>query len=134
PIRINTLMKNIKNWNKVKRHIQCIFLLFILFEGNGQNLEFKEVEIKAVGGLQYDVVRFQVEPGEQVRLILQNTDDMDHNLLITAPGRRESVVEAAFQLADRGPEREFIPDSEWVLESMGVVSPGEEAVLEFTAP
>ncbi|WP_236978941.1 plastocyanin/azurin family copper-binding protein [Membranihabitans maritimus] len=99
-----------------------------------QDFKIQEVVIKAVGGLQYDRVRFQVPPGSQVRLLFQNTDDMDHNLLITDAGKRKEVVEAAFQLAADGPAKEFIPESTFILESIGVVSPGEEEVLEFRAP
>ncbi|GAA5225332.1 plastocyanin/azurin family copper-binding protein [Membranihabitans marinus] len=92
------------------------------------------VELKAVGGLQYDVVRFKVKPGGKVKLVLKNTDDMDHNLVITEIGAREKVVKAAFQLAEKGPKMEFIPDISEVLYSIGVISPGEEKTLTFTAP
>ncbi len=32
--------------------------------------------IRAVSGLQYDVVRFAVKPGTRVKIILRNADDM----------------------------------------------------------
>src|SRR5688572_23339165 len=41
-----------------------------------------EIEIKAIAGLKYDVTRFKVKPGERIKLILTNVDDMDHNLVI----------------------------------------------------
>src|SRR5690625_3666377 len=89
----------------------------------------KEITLKAVGGLQYDIVRFRVSPGEQVRLILKNTDDMDHNLLITQQGKREKIVRAALEMGDQGPVKNFIPESPSVLYSIPVLGPGEEATL-----
>ena len=62
--------------------------------------QVREVHIKAVGGLQFDVVRFTAEPGENIRIVLTNADDMFHNMLFTQPGERESVVKAAFELAE----------------------------------
>ena len=53
------------------------------------------VSIKALVGLKYDVVRFKVKPGAKVELELSNVSDMGHNLIITNPGRRMDVVNAA---------------------------------------
>lgn len=96
--------------------------------------QVREVHIKAVGGLQFDVVRFTAEPGENIRIVLTNADDMFHNMLFTQPGERESVVKAAFQLAERGPDLEFIPETDVVLWSIGVLGPGETAELDIKAP
>lgn len=96
--------------------------------------QIREIHIKAVGGLQFDKVRFKVEPGERIRIILSNADDMYHNMLFTRPGKRESVVEAAFNLAELGPKFEFVPESGDVLWSTGVLAPGEEGVIEIEVP
>ncbi|HLU90693.1 MAG TPA: hypothetical protein VKZ51_12725 [Cyclobacteriaceae bacterium] len=96
--------------------------------------QIREIHIKAVGGLQFDKVRFKAEPGERIRIILSNADDMFHNMLITKPGKRESVVEAALNLAELGPQLEFIPKTDDVLWSTRVLAPGEEATLEIKVP
>jgi azurin len=92
------------------------------------------ISIKAISGLQYDLVRFAIKPEEKVKIIFSNTDDMSHNLLITTPGSREEVVEAAIQLEEKGPSMDYIPKSSEVLWSIPVIAPGETLSLTFTAP
>lgn len=92
------------------------------------------IYIKAVSGLQFDVVRFQVKPGAKVRLVLTNTDDMSHNLLITKPAAREIVVNAALKLEAQGPKLNFIPALPEVLWSIPVLSPDQAQSITFTAP
>jgi len=92
------------------------------------------VHIKAIAGLQYNVARFQVEPGVRVKLILSNTDDMSHNLVITRPGAREAVVNAALKLGEQGPKLNFIPPSPQVLWSIPVLEPDETKAITFTTP
>src|SRR5690606_18381594 len=94
----------------------------------------QEIHIKAVGGLQFDKVRFKAQPGEQLRIILTNADDMDHNMLFTKPGRREAVVEAATNMTDQGPELQFVPNTPDVLWASSVIGPGEADTLEFSVP
>lgn len=92
------------------------------------------VEINAVGGLQYDLVRFKIKPGAKVKIILSNNDDMSHNLVITAPGAREEVVDAALKLGVKGMEMDYVPKVSKVLWFVEVLSPGETKSIMFTAP
>src|SRR4051812_44319673 len=43
------------------------------------------------GQMKYDVESFQVKPGTTVHLTLNNTDEMQHNLLILAPGNNKAL-------------------------------------------
>lgn len=92
------------------------------------------ISINAVAGLQFDLVRFKVKPGSSVKLIFTNNDDMSHNLVITLPGAREEVVNAALNLGDKGPGQHFIPESPKILWSVPVLSPAESKVVTFDAP
>jgi azurin len=92
------------------------------------------ISINAVAGLQFDVVRFAVKPGAKVTLLLSNQDDMSHNLLITRPGTRQAVVNAAMNLGDRGPEQNFIPELGDVLHAIKLLAPSETQTITFTAP
>jgi uncharacterized cupredoxin-like copper-binding protein len=93
----------------------------------------KTVEIKTISGLQYDRVRFAAEPGQRVELVLKNASSLPHNLLITAPGARMSVVKAAGRM-ENAVERDYTPDSDSVLYAISVLDPGEQDTLAFTAP
>lgn len=91
------------------------------------------IEIKTIAGLRYDVPRFKVAPGEKVRLVVENTDDMAHNLIITAPGARLEVANAAMTLP-LTPTQNFIPKSDSVLWAIPVLTPGRTGEVRFTAP
>ena len=115
-----------------------LFLLILTFvfqfnDGLAQK-DTKTISIKVMPGLQFDIVRFAVKPGEKVKLLFTNTDDMAHNLLITKPGTREAVVHAALQLAEKGPSKDYIPATANVLWAIPIVAPDEKASLAFTAP
>src|SRR5699024_10735854 len=92
------------------------------------------ISINAIGGLQYDIVRFKVKPGSTVRIILNNKDDMSHNLVITQPGARLEVVKAAEKLGNEGLKMSYIPKTSNVLWSIPILDPGEKQAITFTAP
>jgi azurin len=121
-------------WNQTIRY----FLIVVSWAGVSIRglyaQEVKEIHINAIPGLQFDVVQFQVEPGQAVRLTFSNLDDMGHNLLFTAPGSRSKVVNDALQLAEKGPRMNYIPELPEVLWALPVIYNGQSQVLEFTAP
>src|SRR3546814_258702 len=69
----------------------------------------REIRIQTPG-LMFDPVRFQMQPGETVKITLENIDEMSHNLVITQPGARETVVVLAFLLLKEKDQRDFVPD------------------------
>src|SRR5690606_33207975 len=117
-----------------------IFLLAFLTlqqgwaQKTGDQDQVKTILIEAIPGMQYDLVRFQVRPGEKVKLVFTNKDDMGHNLLITKPEARIEVVNAALQLAEKGPVMEYIPDIPQVLWSIPVLFNGQSSSIQFNAP
>lgn len=115
-----------------------VLLLFVLpvKYGLGQPAAMPStvIELKVLPGLQYDVVRFTVKPGAAVKLNFTNTDDMSHNMLITKPGARVNVVNAALALEEKGPAMNYVPKSADVLWSIPVVSPDQTRSLSFKAP
>ncbi len=92
------------------------------------------IRLNAVAGLQFDEVRFHVKPGVKVKIVLNNKDDMSHNLIITKPGARLEVVNAALKLEEKGPQMDFIPKMSEVLWFIPVLAPGETKSVTFTAP
>jgi azurin len=94
----------------------------------------RTIMLSVKAGLQFDIVRFRVDPGERVKIVLTNTDDMSHNLLITKPGARLKVVNEALQLGEKGPAMDYIPKSSDVLWATPVVVPNDIRSITFTAP
>lgn len=94
----------------------------------------REIGIKAIAGLKFDLTRIRVKPGERIKLTLTNADEMDHNLVITKPGARQEVVDASHKLGVEGPKQNYVPVSDKVLWSVPIVTPGQSAYIIFQAP
>lgn len=92
------------------------------------------IHIGTLPGLRYDTTEFSVRPGADVELVFSNSDEMLHNLVVTAPGARLEIVNASLLLGASGQERDFVPDSPKVLWATKLVQPGESFTLPFTAP
>ncbi len=92
------------------------------------------IAIKPVNGLQYDKTSITVKAGAKVKLTFDNTDDMPHNLVITAPGAADEVGAAALNLGLSGERLHYIPRSEKVLFYTGLLQPGKAETIFFKVP
>ncbi|WP_205164653.1 MULTISPECIES: PVC-type heme-binding CxxCH protein [Arenibacter] len=95
------------------------------------------VNIKTIKNeMKYDITEFVVEAGKAVELVFENTDFMQHNLIITKPGEKEKVGMAADKLAmdPNGAEKNYVPDMPEVLFATAIINPEEKVVLKFIAP
>ncbi|MBK1875910.1 plastocyanin/azurin family copper-binding protein [Pelagicoccus mobilis] len=115
----------------MRRLILFLFALASVAFSWAETLRF---ELKPAPGLKFDYSAFYVTPGQEVELTFRNTDIMLHNLVITAPGKREAVVKAAENLAYRAAKLNYIPRTEDVLWSIPVVNQGEAMAITFKAP
>lgn len=97
----------------------------------------KKIVIKTITNeMKYDVTKFEVKAGEQVELILENPDFMQHNLIITKPGKKEAVGAAADKMAADPDAAElfYIPQTDDVLFATPLLNPNDTYSLKFTAP
>lgn len=92
------------------------------------------IELKAIPGLRYDKLQLVVKPGSTIKIVLQNIDQMTHNMLIVKPGAREKVVVQAEALGDQGLENNFIPQSPDILAAIPLLDPDEQASIIFKVP
>jgi azurin len=86
--------------------------------------------------MKYDISEFVVQAGKPVELVFENTDFMQHNLVIVAPGAKEKVGLAADKLAvdPNGAAINYVPQMDEVLFATAIIDPEEKIVLKFTAP
>ena len=86
--------------------------------------------------MQFSPVELRVKAGQPVRLIFENPDLMQHNLLILAPGTIDAVGELADLMATApdGMAKQFVPASPHVLHATPLVEPRGRFELRFTAP
>lgn len=90
------------------------------------------IVLKAIAGLQYDQPRLVVKPRKRIRLILQNYDDMAHNLVVTWPNSRLRVVEAALRMGADGAKNHYVPNLPEVMAHTKSVDPDEADTLLIT--
>jgi azurin len=92
------------------------------------------IKLSVLPGLKYDQPRFAVKPGAKVTVVFHNPDQMIHNFVVTAPGARNDVVNAALEMGADGIAKNFVPDSPKILWHTKALAPGETTTLTFTAP
>ncbi len=92
------------------------------------------IAIKAIAGMQYDLVRFSIKPGSYINLILTNADEMEHNLVFGKKDSRQKIVDAALALGKDGPSIGYIPKVPEVLASIRVLNSNETDSILFRAP
>jgi len=85
-------------------------------------------------GLQFDMETIEVNSGSKIRLVFNNDDDMQHNVVIVQPGTADEVGEEAMLLGLQGHEMQYVPDNDNVLFYTAILGPGMSESIYFTAP
>lgn len=101
-------------------------------QGAALHISIKTIENE----MKYDISEFVVEAGKAVELVFENTDFMQHNLVITKPGEKEKVGMAADKMAMEadGADKNYVPDMPEVLFATAIVDPEKKIILRFVAP
>ncbi len=100
--------------------------------------DLKIVRITAVKErMLFDITRFQVKPGQPVKLEFVNPDATPHNLVIVKPGTGDAVGLAATRMAadpELAKSGQYIPKTDAVLFHTKMVPPIAGETLRFNAP
>ncbi len=94
----------------------------------------RTVSVGTLPGMKFDKTEIQVKAGSRIKLVLNNPDDMIHNLLVVDPGTADHVAAAALELGLRGHEKGYVPDSDQVLYHTALLEPNASDVIYFEAP
>ncbi len=85
--------------------------------------------------MKYDTTEFDVKPGQKVKLVLQNDDDMPHNLCLFQPGTDAiAIANKQVENADAAVKRDWIPEDKSLWLHSKAVQPKMSDTLTFTAP
>ena len=99
--------------------------------------EPRVITITPVGNqMEYEQTEFTVAPGEEVRLVFENTATspaMRHNVVILSSDD-DAVVQEVAQAAMAASDTEYVPEHEAVLAATDMADPGETVAVTFTAP
>lgn len=86
--------------------------------------------------MKYDIEEFTVKAGTTIEIVFENTDAMQHNLLICTPGSLEKVGAAADRLATSplGLSQGYVPKMPEVLKASILIDPGTTTTIRFKVP
>lgn len=119
----------------MRRFLLVFVVLSTVANGaRAQSARDTTVVLRTAAGLQYAPNRLVIRPKTRLRLVLQNDDDMAHNLVLVQPNTRRRVVEFALALGEKGPARSFVPDMPEVIAHTRLLEPGERDTLTVTLP
>ncbi|GAA4234546.1 hypothetical protein GCM10022291_14210 [Postechiella marina] len=123
----------VHNTKKVTKQVKRVTKIPTSWGKNGAD---KKLQIGTIPGLQYNLKKITINRNEKIQLTLENSDDMLHNMVIMKPGADTptTVGNMALQLGLKGPELNYVPDTDLVLFHSGVVGPESSETIYFTAP
>ncbi len=125
------------NFSGRLQNVQLVLLDLDTGEQHETVVADEEITIKAIiGEMKYDITHFTAKAGQTLKIVFENPDHMQHNLLIVKPGTLESVGTAADELAKQpnAIEQEYVPNSTDVLFTTPLVNPDDSYELTFTVP
>ncbi|MEM9016233.1 MAG: PVC-type heme-binding CxxCH protein, partial [Verrucomicrobiota bacterium] len=85
-----------------------------------------------VEGIKFDVKTVKLNAGKKVRLIFNNPDVMQHNLVVVKPGTADTVANAALLMGAEGFTKEFLPETDDIIIASRLLNANEKQVLTFT--
>ncbi len=99
--------------------------------------DLNALRVQAVPSLmQFAPKELRAKAGAKVRIIFENPDLMQHNLVLVAAGADEEVGALADQMATQPDAlaKNYLPESKKILHATPLVNPNGRAELNFTAP
>jgi azurin len=94
----------------------------------------KTITVGTKPGMKFDLENFEVKPGTKVKLVFQNNDDMQHNLVVVLPNTANEVGEMALSLGLDGSKMNYVPITSKVLYHTKLLQPSSTEEIYFIAP
>ncbi|GAA5220765.1 PVC-type heme-binding CxxCH protein [Membranihabitans marinus] len=84
----------------------------------------------------YDKTVLKASAGQVVELVLNNEDEMSHNLVVIEPGSTEAfgVMVDEFMKNPEAEKMGYVPGSKYVISATGMLAPGESESITFKLP
>lgn len=94
----------------------------------------KVITLGTTPGMRYDRSKLELKVGQKVKLVFNNYDDMQHNLVIVKPKSTDRVGAAAAKLGMAGNKLSYIPASDDVLFHTSIIQPTSNQAIYFEVP
>ncbi len=110
--------------------------LAALFAARAFAAEPQVITIKTLQAqMRYDLAEFTVSPGADVKIILENADDMPHNLVLFQAGTDViAVTNKNMETPEAALKRDWLPDDPRMLAHSKMVNPKTKDEIVFKAP
>ena len=111
-------------------------LLAALVAAHASAAEPKIIKIKTLQAqMRYDLLEFTVAPGEDIKIVIENTDDMPHNLVLFQPGTDVvAVCNKNMEKPEEALKRDWLPDDPRMLAHSKMINPKVTEEIVFKAP
>ncbi len=98
--------------------------------------EIQTLTLKTLNAqMRYDQSELVVKPGEQVKLIFENTDDMPHNLVFFQPGTDVvAICNKQMEKPEEALKRNWLPEDPAMWMHSKLLNPKEKEEIVFKAP
>ena len=93
------------------------------------------INLKAIEGMKYDQMTFTVKAGKPIAIVFEDSDSLQHNLVVVKPGAIEDCCKKADAEA-ANPDaiaKSYIPSFADIIKASKLLNPGEVEVLKFDA-
>jgi azurin len=102
----------------------------------GAAAEARIITIKSLPGqMRYDLTEMMMEPGEEVKIVFENPDDMPHNLVFFEPGTDVvSVSNKQMEKPEEALKRDWLPEDPRLWKHSKLLMPKDRDELRFKAP
>ena len=94
----------------------------------------KTIQLGTTPGMRFDKAEIEAKPGQKIRFVFNNYDDMQHNFVLGKPKSADKIGEAAGKLGIHGNKMDYVPDMGLVLYNTGIVEPGNSETIWFEVP
>ncbi len=85
--------------------------------------------------MKYDTAELLVQPGQPVKILFENGDDLPHNLVFCQPGTDTAAMAMKqMEKPDEALKRNWLPDDPRIWLHSKMLNPHEKEELTFTAP
>jgi azurin len=85
--------------------------------------------------MKYDTAELLVQPGQPVKILFENGDDLPHNLVFCQPGTDTAAMALKqMEKPDEALKRNWLPDDPRIWAHSKMLNPHEKQELSFTAP
>lgn len=111
-------------------------LLFLLLALACRAIEPAAFTIKTMTAqMKYDTAELLVQPGQPVKILFENGDDLPHNLVFCQPGTDTAAMAMKqMEKPDEALKRNWLPDDPRIWLHSKMLNPHEKEELTFTAP